>query len=239
MRTGLLVVGIALAVVGSGAVISLFDLPSAAASTNINRVAGERVTVTSGAAGFSPPIVFPSAVATAVSISWNSDRPIQQVDLYAGGPCSWNATHLCPQTNAPLGEWIASDAGSWSTSAPPSSAYFLFLELTSPPGTAERLRPVNATETASVVWGGTQTTVVTSPVGPLEWSTILMAGTALAGIGAVAAFLGLFLRAGVWARRGPEFDRALDAPWDEESNGPPLEPEELDGGDPGNRELDR
>jgi hypothetical protein len=141
-----------------------------------------------------------------LSVSWSGSLPAS-VRLYEVPGCRAAAT-ACIQ-GPPIHAWPAAQSGNWSTSGPLVFPFLVVWNTSSPvPGN----------------WGLTAVESVTTPVTPAIWQTAVLyaTGAALAVIGAVALFLGLFLRAGAYARSAPLVSRSADDV--EQIAGPPRPP---------------
>jgi hypothetical protein len=123
----------------------------------------------------------------AFALSWHSDAGVGAVLSTAPG-CSGNPTQCAP--GELLVKWVpGSTAGAWSTSTSSGFPWLLQVRNAGP----------------STVHFFVTTTAVRAPVpATTGWAydVFLVAGAALGGIGAVAMFLGLFLRGGVYRSRG-------------------------------------
>jgi len=187
VRSGLLIVGSLLAVIGAVTLIGVVVLPLAAPTTSVTRSTETFVVPGNGTAGSG--IHLPSSGAQSLVISWAADVPIG-MELYAAVPCPHGPSGLCP-TGSPIESWVASEGGTWSSTSSIASGYLL--HATTP-----------AQSPAIIDWTLVETSQSTLPELPL-WTYIafLSAGAGLVILGSLAVFLGLFLKSGVYSGRPP------------------------------------
>ena len=194
MRTGLVAVGAAFAVVGAAVIVGVL-LP------------GDEPTVTStssaaadGMAGGSwRPFVLPAYASdpASVLVQWYAttgllDLPAQvNVSLYAGRSCP-PATEPCAVLPA-LAVWNGSGPGHWSASGTTGSMYMLYVTCLGGSGVS-----VNFTATLVEHYQASL-----RPLPMLPFAFTIVGGGLLAGVGAVALYLGLFLPEGVYAPLEP------------------------------------
>ena len=182
MRPGLVFVGGLLLVLGAATIAAFNLIPS-----GTERVDGFSI----GVQPFGPNVTGSAQVlgtdasAGTLSVTWRSTAALT-VDLYPAVGCPLTRS-LCTSGPA-VAVWTGSTGGNWSTSG---TLRFPYLLVWSEP---QQLRG-NLTASA------TESTRVAVTPAPLLVLLVDGTGAALAGIGAVAVFLGLFLRAGVY--RGP------------------------------------
>lgn len=185
MRRGLVLVGIAVAVVGGFFLGTLFSLPPPPA-----RIASETLyapTITLGHPA--DEVLRPTSASSAtLNVFWVSNNPVT-AGVYATDPCAPNGSACTYPT--PLFAWADNRSGDWTT--PTSVALPVYLLLTN-----------NGSDPTTV--SGTVIATYTPAGGYLPtWSMISLvsgAGVVLA-IGAVLLFLGLFLPSGVYRRTPP------------------------------------
>lgn len=205
MRTGLVALGIVLAVLGATALVAVV-LPSDdpwqshdATGAIVDLPAGETKTV------FLPAEAAGHATLT---FSWTADQ-VAVVELFATKPCSTGACAITPA----LETWPGGKSARWSASGSSAAEYEVSVEAwpTDPD-------PANFSGVLSESYRASDLALPLVP-----FALVLAAGATLTGIGGVILYLGLFLPAGVY---GP-----LDAPPegeygpDEEGGGPgELEP---------------
>ena len=210
MRTGLVAVGLALAVVGVAVTMSGVLIPASQTTSearlNVLTVPGLVTNETRIAV-----ILMTNTSSGTLDFSWSANHSIA-VALYQGTPCS-GVSHYC-SLGAALADWPAALSGSWNTTGLLTFPYLLSMENT---------EPTNATLRGTVAESfsfGTTTLPTWAVI------SILAGGVLLVVIGAMAVFLGLFLRAGVYSepesvtpRYAHELARPgdpLDEPFDEE-----------------------
>jgi hypothetical protein len=202
VRTGLVVLGIVIAILGVGLVITLFFLsggPSTTTQTNLGGI------VLPPGANFSGPATSSSSVPESITLSWTSTTPAN-VALIPATACG---TSYCPSGGPEL-TWSNVTTGKGTLSSPDSSAYLLRI-----------VNPGNVSLRFSA--GISVSFAPPAPVPVWAWWLIAGGGVVLLGIGGIALFLGLFLPGGVYSPEGPppEGRRPLDLPPDDlEDEGP-------------------
>lgn len=182
MRSGLLVAGVAVAIVGAGLMVSLFFLPSPPTNTRYSSVS---------IAGLGPndtrswPISAGSSTAGTLSLSWSASSTVS-VSLWKASVCGGATCVVSPALVA----WNGNVSGSWTYDGSVGTLYLLSV--------------TNFGHVATSFTGAlTETYVVASPSQAVPaWALITIGGLFLLGIGGVAIFLGLFLEPGVY--RPPE-----------------------------------
>lgn len=183
VRTGLVVVGSVIAILGGGLIVTLFFLSAGPATTSLVSVQnGGLLPGTNYSSTISPSGSVPSSI----TVSWSSNGPAN-VTLTPAEPCP-GPSGWCSH-GSPILAWTLVSSGKETTTATNSSAYIL-----------------------EVVNGGTVVlkfsagvTVAYQPASPVPlwgWWLIAGGGIVLLGIGGIAIFLGLFLPGGVYSR-GP------------------------------------
>lgn len=180
VRTGLVILGSVIAILGGGLIITLFYFSGGPTTTS--QLSFENPGVAPHAV---LPEVFARSTSTQASIglSWSTSAPAN-VSLTPVGPCSTNALGLCP-IGPPLFNWTLSLSGKGTASSTNASAYLL--QLTNPGNSSIRFSAV--------------VSVSYHPGAPLPawgWGLIALGGVTLLGIGGIAVFLGLFLPGGVY-----------------------------------------
>ncbi len=191
--------GAALALVGAGVVIvvtSTGNIPTVSRTSlaTIDQLASDDWRLD----------VVPATVAdpATLALGWNASGPID-VSWYVAVRCNSPLTPWCLQIPA-LFTWNGSKTGSWSHSGAAAAYYGLLVE--SPPGAHP---PVNFTAVFEEQY---RSGPLTMPFWPL---VIAMAGgSLLAGIGAVAVYLGIFLPSGTYPRL-PDRERFPDTGLDD------------------------
>ena len=128
------------------------------------------------------------------SISWTATVPTY-VRLYATAGCQ-TASPACA-SGAPIRSWTASLQGNWSISGDLGFPYLIAWN-SSGPGAGS--------------WGltGLESVTTTLTTGFAQAVVIYLAGGALAAVGGVALFLGLFLRGGAYLGPAPPVSRSAE-----------------------------
>jgi hypothetical protein len=189
VRGGLLVAGVAIAVVGAGLMVSLFFLPGTPTDT---RSASDSIADLGANSSRSWTIPEEVAVSGTLQLSWTTSGPAN-VYLSKTSTCPVG-TGLCPVA-PPIATWYGNLSGTWSLTGPVTAAYLL--TVTNPGHT-----PISFSGTL------TETYVVpTAAQAVPAWALILLGGLVLLGIGAIAVFLGLFLPPGVYRPPSPGMGR--------------------------------
>lgn len=190
MRTGLLAVGAAMAIVGAG-VVAAVALPLAPSGSSRSDYLWQPKIIPGHATQDDVPS--PAAAQAHVTFSWNSSI-LTEVFWFAAGPCD-GGIGWCV-TSAPLKEWAGNTSGKWTASGRPPSAYCIMVE---DPTSAQ------ANFSAEVVETYTDS-AHRMPLVPLL--LIVGGGTLLVGIGGLAIYLGVFLPGGVYS--APELGNVPD-----------------------------
>lgn len=216
MRKGLAFTGVAVALVGAGVLLVAISLSSGTSGSIVEGVSAPMI---AGNTNYTHVIPSSPQKSAAVIFAWSSTRSVQ-VYLYVAGGCP-NGTlgYVCPDGN-PLQHWW-SDTGTWTWAGSVSEPWLLIV--------------VNPNASDASLNG----TLVESYPAPNSFSSgvnffvLLIGSVLLIGIGALALFLGLFLRGGVYGPRPPPVgqpDSAIldrdDFDDDEEwESGPPAGPD--------------
>lgn len=203
-------VGLALAIVGAGVILSGFLAPvnpgsttarlSSISAPNIvpNQTRVAQISMTNTSSGY-------------FEISWSSTHDLS-VTLYQGVRCSGPSGYCI--SGPALVAWPSNTSGSWNRTGPLSFPYLLSMY---------NLALINIS-----LRGTLAESFTTGPNSLPTWAMviILAGGVTLLAIGALAVFLGLFLRSGVYTvpesvtpRYAHELDRPgdpLDEPFDDE-----------------------
>lgn len=179
MRTGLVLLGAAFLLVGGTALASIFFVPPA--TTEARHDSSASLSVGTAARTTSILLWGENGSGAQFTLHWQASGPVH-VWLWAtpnGVPC---AAPPCANDLA-VSTWNATSSGSWHSSGGPSYPYYL--QAQSGTNRSESVQ-VQATGTASQpeVTGAWQTLVGT------------IAGGLVLGVGAIALFLGMFLRPG-------------------------------------------
>jgi hypothetical protein len=199
VRTGLVVIGVALAVVGAGLTLSAFFEPGAPSLTQVNPLAAPNLQPSQAR---TMVVWLENTSSGTLTLSWVSSSDVN-VSVYRALVCGFvtSNTHVlyCPDGPA-LATWPLNSSGHWNTSGEISFPLLLNLD-----NVGSKTVTVNAV--FDEVWASTSPRVPT-----WVFVSILSGGAACISIGAVAIFLGLFLRAGVYSRAPREDDPAYDDP---------------------------
>ncbi|MCI4364555.1 MAG: hypothetical protein L3K10_00600 [Thermoplasmata archaeon] len=195
MRTGLVVVGVALAVVGAGLTLSAFFEPGAPSLTQVNPLAAPNLQP-----GLPRTMVvwLQNTSSGSLELNWVSSSNVN-VSFYRATNCGFlgvvKPSDYCPD-GPPIVSWASNASGHWNTTGRISFPCLLNLQNPGP-------KTVNVTAVFDEVWASTGPKVPT-------WVTLstIAGGIACISIGGVAIFLGLFLRSGVYAR--PPREESLD-----------------------------
>lgn len=198
MRTGLVAVGAAFAVVGAAVIVGVLypgdhpsDVRTSLADVNGLSPGSWRQFVLSAT---------PSHSAT-VTLNWTattgnpSTLASVNVSLYTGGPCP--ASPGTCAVNPALYNWIGENGGHWTGSGAVVSSYVLYVD---DPADQKVSDNFTATFVEQYVLGGL-------PLPMIPFAVTMLGGGLLAGVGAVALYLGVFLPSGVYDAP-PEWDEA-------------------------------
>ncbi len=219
MRTGLVIVGVALAVVGAGLTLSAFFQPGAPSLTQVNPLAAPNLQP-----GLPRTMVvwLENTTSGTLELNWVSSSTVN-VSVYQATSCGFvNANaHVsyCPQ-GAALVSWPSNSSGHWNTTGAISFPLLLNLQNLG-------AKPVTVNAVFDEVWSSTNPGVPT-------WIFVstLAGGVVCITLGGVAIFLGLFLRSGLYSPPpsadgldpddlDPEFDAGELEPDDDLPNDPP------------------
>jgi len=206
VRGGLLVAGVAIAVIGAGLMVSLFFLPGVPTDTRTNSVSIAELPADTPRSWSVPEQV---TLAGHLTLTWTASAPVT-VDLSRSSTCPIGSG-LCPAGPA-IVAWPTNVTGSWSMAGPVGATYLL---------------SVTNSGNATISFSGTfvETYSVPTPSQAVPaWALITLGGLVLLGIGGIATFLGLFLPSGVYRSPvgpRPEFDEETDEPLDELGPDPP------------------
>ncbi|HXW67409.1 MAG TPA: hypothetical protein VEL82_06000 [Thermoplasmata archaeon] len=185
MRTWLLVTGIAITVVGIGVLVAAFSITPGPSGSTLQHVSVPDL----GAHQLSVQVISSALVSSAsVVFSWSANQSLQ-VAIYVGAPCSPGNATLCPSGPAQAVWW--STTGGWTYTGAVTNPWLL--KVYNPNATVAIF---NATLVESYPATGSS--------GPAWTLLVLLLGSLfLLGIGALALFLGLFLRGGVYGGGRP------------------------------------
>jgi hypothetical protein len=203
VRTGLVVVGIAIAVIGGGLFFTLFFISGGPTSTT--RLSFDNPDIPGHSSWVE--VISPSTTsAISIGLSWSTSEPAN-VSLTPASACTNNSLGVCP-SGPPLFNWTYATSGHATSNSVNAAAYIL--AVTDP-------------------WAGTLrftgVVSVSTPAGSLfptwAWGLIALAGVVLLGIGGIALFLGLFLPGGVYRNPPEETIRTRPPPRNPGSAPPP------------------
>jgi|GEM_PF-404818 hypothetical protein len=187
VRTGLVVIGVALAVVGAGLTLSAFFEPGAPSLTQVNPVAAPNLQPDQPR---TMVVWLQNTSSGTLELNWVSSSAVN-VSVYLATNCAFvtSNTHVqyCPDGPA-LATWPSASSGHWNTSGKISFPLLLNLEDLGP-------KAVNVNAVFDEVWSSTSPAVPT-----WIFLSTLAGGIACLSIGGVAIFLGLFLRGNVYSR---------------------------------------
>ncbi|MGI0071986.1 MAG: hypothetical protein ACRECT_08000 [Thermoplasmata archaeon] len=186
MRTGLLVAGAAVAVIGAGVLLASLSFSTGPTSTQLDPVSLPDVP---GHASFALQLEGVNESSASVTLTWAASGDLQ-VALYTSISCP-HIHGVCPSAT-PSATWYL-NSGHWSASG--GLTFPLFLNISNPNGT-----PVAFSATF-------METYTLSPLANPTWNLFLplIGAVVLVAIGGVSVFLGLFLPKGVYSTpRGPE-----------------------------------
>lgn len=200
MRTGLVAVGAAIAVLGAGLIVTLFFLSGGPVTSS--QISFEAPSLT-GHSNQTWVLSGPNPGSGSVTLSWSTST-VANVSLAPAANCA-GPMGACP-TGPPDLSWVLATSGKETVAPSDASVYIL---LVTNPGNS----PLKFSAVVSV------TSSSGSPLSVWSWGWIATGGVALLAIGGIALFLGLFLPGGVY--RDP--DGELEA-----VRHPSLPPEELD-----------
>lgn len=185
MRTGLVVVGVVIAVLGAGLILTLFILSSTPSTTTL---VSPSVPEMSPDAGQIWDILGTQSSPATVTLSWSASAPAD-VSFVPATPCS-SATGYCPVGNYSL-NWTSVPTGKGTLTGVTAPGYLLMAHN---PGST----PISFSATVSVTYARS------SPVQAWAWGLIAGGGITLLSIGGIALFLGLFLGPGVYEQPDAE-----------------------------------
>jgi hypothetical protein len=199
VRTGLLVAGAAVAVIGAGVLLASFSFATGPTST-----LSDPVTVPSipGHTYYEQQLVGVNESSASVTLTWAASSKLV-VTVYPSVHCP-HSSGVCPSGTA-VATWWA-DSGRLSAAGSLSFPLFLNLSNANP----------NATSFSAIFVESYSTSALANPT----WNLFLplIGAIVLCAIGGVAIFLGLFLPTGVYGRDNPP---PLDPEDDEEFESAP------------------
>jgi hypothetical protein len=181
MRTGLVAVGAAIAMVGASVIVAVvlpLDSPSLARISTAERDG------LPPEASWSDDFATTTGASVSVSFSWVATG-LTEVRWYEAAPCQ-GTTGYCVEGGA-LQNWSGQESGRWTMAGVPSALYCVQVSV---PGNAS---PVNFSADFQESYHPSS-----FPLPELPLLLTLTGGALLVGIGSVAAYLGLFLPAGTY-----------------------------------------
>lgn len=182
VRTGLVVIGVVIAVIGAGLIVTLFFLSGGPGTTTQIRPEDPNIAASSNQTW---TFLGPAPGAGSVSVSWTSSA-LANVVLLPATTCA-GPSGFCVSGTAAL-SWTMALTGAGKVS--PANASVYILEVANPGSS-----PLRFVGVVSVAYStGTQ-------IPAWSWALIAAGGIALLAIGGIALFLGLYLAAGVY--KGP------------------------------------
>ncbi|MGP8071632.1 MAG: hypothetical protein ACLPZM_00670 [Thermoplasmata archaeon] len=210
MRTGLVVIGLALAIVGAGVTLSGFLAPVGTDSMHarLNSISAPNIQFNETRL---PVIWMTNTSSGSLELSWSATYNLA-VSVYQAVRCS-TGSGFCT-SGAAFVTWSSNTSGTWNRTGALSFPYLLSIH-----NSAQTIATLRATLAESFTVG---------PSSLPTWAMIIIlaGGVTLVAIGALAVFLGLFLRPGVYSGPEPitpryahELNRPvdpLDEPFDEE-----------------------
>jgi len=210
VRTGLLVAGTAVAVIGAGVLLASLTFATGPSFTQFDPVTVPSIP---GHTFYEQQLVGVNQSSAAVSLTWAASNKLV-VSVYPAVHCP-HSSGVCPSGTA-VATWWA-DSGRFSATG--ALTFPLFLNLS------------NANATATSFSATFVETYTTSALANPTWNLFLplIGAVVLCAIGGVAIFLGLFLPTGVYTGENPP---PLDPEDDElEGSDPPEDGLDLDGDD--------
>jgi len=204
VRPGLVTVGVAFLLLAAGTIVTVNLLPGPPAAQQDKFTLAPTV-VPPRSAGGTEISGTPSSTAE-LTVRWTTSGGPVSMFLYPAGTCL-TSTADC-DGNGSVAQCLECFHGStWSIAGPQQFSYDLAW-------VSGSNVPINLTASAVETWNAT----ATSPL----WSVLLVdaVAVALGGVGAVAVFLGMFLRGGVYRGPAPLVSRSAEDV-DELTKGPP------------------
>ena len=172
--------GIFLAIIGAGLLVSLLYFPTSQPETLVTTASvgdlgpGQTRSVT---------LSEHASSSASLSLDW-SGSALSRVSFWATAPCGGGTSGACA-VSPPLRTWSGNVSGQWSSSGPVGGTYIL--TVTNPGNVSLSL---SAATTENYQTGSSLLTV--------SVAFIITGGAVLVGFGAIAVFLGLFLPGGVY-----------------------------------------
>jgi len=192
VRPGLVTVGVVFLVLAGGALVTVNLLPAASAPQQDQFTLAPTEVAPDGAGATSIPGTASSGAV--LTVAWRTPGPLS-VDLFPAGRCP-SGSRTCNPAGA-VATWSGLAGSRWSINGPEQFPYELVWASNSSV-------PMNFTATATETWNST----ATSPI----WTAVIVdaVAVALGAVGAVAVFLGLFLRGGVYRGPAPVVSRSAE-----------------------------
>ena len=188
VRPGLVAVGVAFALVGAAVIVGILypgDIPT------VERSSSDKVANLTGSDWRSLAVPATASSPATLTFNWSASAPVN-VTWYSAYPCT-PAPHTCV-TSPPLWTWIENVSGHWGATGTAGALYEFEVEAAGGPNAS-----VNFSATFTEEYRAGQRTLP-----PLPFAVTMVGGSLLAGVGAVALYLGLFLPAEVYAPPEPE-----------------------------------
>jgi len=191
VRTGLVILGSVIAIIGAGLIVTLFFLSGGPTTTSHFSFDDP---------GLSPHTDLPEVFALSssshvtVGLSWSSSGPAN-VSLTPAAPCT-GSIGACP-VGPPVFNWTLNLSGKGSVTA--NATEYILLVTNPGPG------PIKFSAVVTVDYQAG------APLPAWGWGLIAIGGLTLLVIGGIAVFLGLFLPGGVYGPPGEPPD-PLDGP---------------------------
>jgi hypothetical protein len=202
VRSGLVAVGVVLALIGAAVVFSGLLIPSGSVSTQfrLNTLVAPNVVDQQTRVAL---IQLTNPSAGTLNLTWSATHGLN-VNVYASIYCTSSPTHYCIYGSS-LAGWTNQSSGAWNRSGHLQFPYIM---------TIQNVQVSNATLRGTVA----ESFVVDTATLP-AWAVvaILSGGVLLAAMGGLAVFLGLFLRAGVYSSPEavtPRYAHELNRPGD-------------------------
>lgn len=186
VRPGLVAVGVGFVVLGAGAIAAFLLVPQRSVTSDDATLIGP-VPTPPGATPHAAVITGTNTSDGSFTVHWRSTAPTV-VDVYDISTCRTPSTQCALAT--PLAAWNATGSGMWEGSG---TLAFPVLLVWSVPGNASGTFQATSDEQ----W------TVRASIPMLTLVLVYGSGGALAIVGGLALFLGLFLRGGVYRTAGP------------------------------------
>jgi hypothetical protein len=192
VRIGLIAVGTAFAIVGAGVIAAMALTGPGPSASRTGEATVQQLEPASNATMLLPAVATADGVA---QIIWNASAPAE-VWWYAEAPCN-PPPGWCFEGGA-LKNWSGIQNGQWSWQGNVASLYCLYI-------VDKADKPVNISASFAESY---PTGMHPLPIVPYVWT--MASGGLLVGLGGIAAYLGVFLPAGVYSQ--PSSEEADGAP---------------------------